>query len=129
MRNGLTERQQVLRGLLHGRPMIAPALVLGLLGGDPNELTLEDQVAIGADLRALGYERRRIGTPRHAHLMALYVRDEAWPGETAETVRPYTGIKLRLDQDEEEFDRELQREAREREKAFYRRLDELYGRD
>lgn len=123
----LTERQRALRGLLHGRAITFPAVVFGLLGGDPNEMSLEDQMAIVEDLLALGYERRVSTHYTHAHFISRYVREELWPGETAETSRlaDYVGIPLRDDPD---F-REERRESLARKRAFFRRLDELYGKD
>jgi hypothetical protein len=124
MSRELTERQQALQGLLHRRPVTFPVEVFGLLGGDPNTMTLEEQMAIAADLLALGYEERVSTSYSHAHFITSYVREEIWPGETWDAPRlAYTGIPLRPDP---EFRRE-RREALARKRTFFRRLDELYG--
>ena len=78
----MTPREkEVLRGLLHRRWLTAPVLVYGLLGGDPNDFTVEEHVRIVGWLHELGYERRVSSRFQHATLMAVWAREEMWPGE------------------------------------------------
>lgn len=92
-------QEEALRRLLRGHFLTAPVLVFGMLGGDPNDMTLEEQVAITGWLDELGYVPRKVRIVRHAHLMSVWAREEVWPGETPEDRRPYVGIPLRRDPD------------------------------
>lgn len=108
------DQEEALRLLLHNRPMTFPVLIHGLLGGDPNDFTLKEQICIGRWLRALGYERRLRPEFRHAHLMSVYVREELWAGEEPGPPRPYDGIPLKRDPElrdtrEERADRKCRR--------------------
>ena len=94
----MTPREkEVLRGLLHRRWLTAPVLVYGLLGGDPNDFTVEEHVRIVGWLHELGYERRVSSRFQHATLMAVWAREEMWPGEESGERRPYEGIRLKPD--------------------------------
>ena len=94
----MTEEQEgVLRDLLHGRPLVFPVTVYGLLGGDPNDFTTEEYVTVVGWLHRLGYERRVRSRFSHAHLMSVWAREEGWPGEEMGVGRPYDGIPLRRD--------------------------------
>ena len=109
------QEEEALRGLLYNRHVTFPALVFGLLGGDPNDLTQEEQVRITCWLQELGYERRPRPRFRHAHCMSAWVREEIWPGETGGR-KDYEGIPLRHDPDlvETEEEREQRLEGLER---------------
>ena len=99
------QEEEALRGLLYNRNITFPALVFGMLGGDPNAMTLEQQVLISGWLQELGYERRPRPWFRHAHCMSAWVREEMWPGETGGRM-DYEGIPLRPDPDLVETDEE-----------------------
>lgn len=97
-------RRRELRSLLVGRAIIYPVLAYGLLGHDPNEMGIEDQIAICDDLRALGYERRpRLHPYSHGHLMNYWLRETDWP-EDVNGTEPYWGIPLKPDPDLENWD-------------------------
>jgi hypothetical protein len=96
-----------------------------MLGGDPNDFTVYEHAQIAAWLEALGYERWVLENYQHAEAMSVWRREEVWPGERFEGRRPYAGIPLKEDPD---F-REERREALARKRAFFKRLDELYGKD
>lgn len=91
------QEEEVLRDLLHGRPLTAPVLVFGLLGGDPNDVTVEELARIIVWLDELGYKRRVRSRFQHATLMAVWAREDIWPGEETGVRRPYEGIALRPD--------------------------------
>ena len=118
----MTERQEeVLRNLLHGRQQVFPVMVYGLLGGDPNDITVEEYATIADWLHRLGYERRVRPRFSHATMMAVWVRDDDWPGEELGAPPPYDGIPLRQDPDLAE-----PRSAKvARQRAFYRALNDL----
>jgi len=97
-------RRRELRRLLSGWCITYPVLAYGLLGHDPNEMGLEDQIAISEDLRVLGYVRRPRCRPfRHAHLMTFWYREADWPGDILGR-GPYRGIPLRPDPELENWD-------------------------
>ena len=110
----MTEQdERALRRLLRGRQIVYPAMLFGLLGGDPNRFPIEAQILVIGWLRALGY--RRMARPRftHAHLMTAWCRDDGWPGDELGVTQVYDGIPLRPDPDLADSRRE-QRSARRR---------------
>ena len=118
----MTEQEErALRRLLRGRQIICPAMLFGLLGGDPNRFPVEAQVLVIGWLHALGY--RRMARPHftHAHLMTAWWRDEVWPGDELGVTRLYYGIPLKPDPDLADS-RRAQRSARRR---FDHRLSRL----
>ena len=118
------EQEGVLRDLLHGRPLLFPVTVYGLLGGDPNDFTIEEYVTVVGWLYRLGYERRVRSRFSHAHLMSIWVREVVWPGEEPGVARPYDGIPLRRDPDlRESAEERAERKARRR--SFNRYLASL----
>jgi hypothetical protein len=65
-----------------------------MLGYDPNEMDLDDQLAISDDLRVLGYSPRpRRHEFSHAHTMTWWYREAHWP-EDIHGRAPYRGIPL-----------------------------------
>lgn len=118
------EQEEVLRDLLHGRPLIFPVMVYGLLGGDPNEFTSEEYVTVADWLHRLDYERRVRSRFSHAHLMSVWAREEVWPGEESGVARPYDGFPLRRDA-ELRMTRAERVERRERRRRFKRYLSSL----
>ena len=117
------EQERALKELLHGRPLIVPAMVYGLLGGDPNDLLVEEFGTIARWLHELGYEPRKRSRFLNANFMSVWVREEVWQGETGKP-KPYAGIPLRRDR-ELRLTREEKEERRERRRAFHRSLREL----
>lgn len=109
----LVEMEEVLRDLLRGHWMVFPAVVFGMIGGDPNDYTVDEHAKIVGWLTALGYERRLRSRFRHAHTMAVWVREEIWLGERLEDRKPYIGIPLRPDLDL--FESRAERAKRKRE--------------
>ena len=94
----MTEEQEgILRDLLHHRAMVFPAMLYGLLGGDPNDFTTAEYVIVAGWLDGLGYERRVRSRFSHAHSASVWVREDIWPGEETIVLRPYDGIPLRRD--------------------------------
>lgn len=93
------QEKEALRGLLHGHFVTFPVMVFGMLGGDPNDFTTDEYVTIAGWLDELGYVRRAQRWFEHAHLMSIWTREEAWPGERPEDRRPYAGIPLARDPD------------------------------
>ena len=93
-------------------------MLYGLLGGDPNDITVEEYATIADWLHRLGYERRVRPRFSHATMMAVWVRSTDWPGEECGVPRPYVGIPLRPDP--ELFEPRSVGAARRRE--FYKRI-------
>ncbi len=114
--------EEALRRLLRGHFLTAPVLVFGMLGGDPNDMTLDEQVTITGWLEELGYVPRKVGIVRHAHLMSVWAREEIWPGETPEERRPYSGIPLRRDP-ELRLTKEERAELRESRRRLWRYIN------
>ena len=115
----MTEEQEaILREVLHGRPQVFPATLYGLLGGDPNDFTIEEYAVIADWLHRLGYVRRVRPRFLHAHLVSVWVRDDIWPGEELGLARPYAGIPLKPDPEL----RLTREEKRERIRRFDRYL-------
>ena len=118
----MTEREEeVLRGLLHNRPLTFPVLVFGMLGGDPNDFTTDEHVRISGWLRALGYEPRLRSRFSHASLMTVWTREDGWGGEALGSRADYEGIPLKPDPELAETRADRTRRRRE----FYRRLSSL----
>jgi hypothetical protein len=115
------DEEEALRGLLRGHQLVFPVMVFGMLGGDPNDFTTEEYVRIVGWLVALGYQRRVRPRFRHATMMAIWVREEAWPGETPADRKPYTGIMLRADPELIPTRAELA----ERNREWHRRLSQF----
>ena len=118
------EQEEVLRGLLHNRPMVFAATVYGLLGGDPNDFTNEEYVTVVGWLDKLGYERRLRPRFSNARLMSVWVREEPWPGEDLSVARPYDGIPLTRDP-ELRMTKEEREDRRDSRRRFHRYLSEL----
>ena len=104
--------------------MVFPVTVYGLLGGDPNDFTTEEYVTVAGWLQQLGYKRRVRSRFSNAHLMSIWVREEAWPGEESGVGRPYDGITLRRDP-ELRMTKAERDERRDNRRRFYRYLSEL----
>lgn len=104
--------------------MVFPVTVYGLLGGDPNDFTTDEYVTVVSWLHQLGYERRVRSRFSHAHLMSVWVREEAWPGEDPGVGRSYDGIPLRRDP-ELRMTRAERDERREVRRRFHRYLSSL----
>lgn len=77
--------------------MIYPVMVFGMLGGDPNEITIEELGTISGWLHDLGYRPRTRTRFRSAYMMSVWVREETWPGDNHAHLKPYSGIMLRAD--------------------------------
>lgn len=83
-------RRFILRRLLAGSPLVYPVMVWANCGGDPSEFDLARQLALGEDLRALGYERHlRDRIPTSGHFMFVWMREE-WPADVFGPM-PYFG--------------------------------------
>jgi len=99
-------RRRELRRLLCGWCIAYPVLAYGMLGNDPNEMDLGDQLAISDDLRVLGYSPRPRRHPfSHAHTMTWWYREANWPEDILGR-EPYRGIPLTPDPDLITFDEE-----------------------
>ena len=107
------KEKEALRSLLRGHQLVFPVEVYGMVGGDPNDFSLEEFVLIGCWLHDLGYKRKTRPHFRHATLMSIWVREETWPGETPEDRKPYAGIRLKPDP--ELFESRADRRERRRE--------------
>lgn len=117
------EQEEALRRLLRGHFITVPAMVFGMLGGDPNDMTLDEQIAITEWIEELGYVPRKVGIVRHAHFMSVWAREEIWPGETPEDKQPYSGIPLRRDP-ELRLTREERAELRESRRRLWRYIND-----
>jgi hypothetical protein len=92
------ERRQMLRQLLVGWPIAFPAMAYGMLGGDPNGITVYELAWISEDLHSLGYRRRLRSHYLSGYTAAEWRREEEWP-EDARGRIPYRGVPLKKDPD------------------------------
>ncbi len=96
--SNVEHRHALLRRLLAGSQVIYPVMVWANCGGDPAAFDLTTQMALCADLRALGYEpRTRSGRiALFGHTMRYWIREEEWPADIFGPM-PYFGPALAED--------------------------------